>query len=210
MALIQTIAVDGGQIGIWQFSETADELFVQIQLTGLEKAELSKYSYEKRKTEWLAVRVMLRQLIGSDFLIKYSEFGKPILTHSKYKYLSITHAREYAAVFVHESHEVGIDLECISRNYNPIEKRYLSTEEQKKVNGNPLLQCLYWCAKEAVFKVVPHDGVEFKEEILIQAFDLESEGSFSANFVHKDDQRDFQLSYILLENYGLVWVVDRH
>ncbi len=210
MALIQTIAVDGGQIGIWQFSETADELFVQIQLNDSAKAELAKYSYEKRKTEWLAIRVMLSQLIGSDYSISYSELGKPILSHPKYNFLSITHAREYAAVFIHERHEVGIDLECISRNYSPIAKRYLSQEELKHVQGNPLLQCLYWCAKEAIFKVVPHDGIEFKEDIRIQAFNPENEGSFSAKFLHQDDQRDFQLNYILLENYGLVWVVEQH
>jgi hypothetical protein len=78
------------------------------------------------------------------------------------------------------------------------------------VQGNPLLQCLYWCAKEAIFKVVPHDGIEFKEDIRIHAFNPENEGSFSAKFLHQDDQRDFQLNYILLENYGLVWVIEQH
>ena len=209
MGLFRTITVDGGLIGIWQFSENSEELLKQIQLTDSEKEELSKYSFYKRKVEWLAIRILIGQLIGSDYSLTYAETGKPILTDPKYHFLSISHARDFAAVLVHESCEVGIDLENIDRNYKSIEKRYLSVEELACVQGKPLLQCLYWCAKEAIFKVVPHDGVEFKEEIRIHPFKVESNGQFAASYLHLDDQHDFQLNYEVFDHYGLVWVIDR-
>jgi phosphopantetheinyl transferase len=206
MPLFKTIPVTGGLIGVWELTETSADLMKVFSPEEIADPDFQKYTYEKRKVEWLASRLMLKQLIGTDFKISYSETGKPILRHNKYKQLSISHSRNFAAVFVHESSDIGIDIESLTRNYQSIEKRYLSDAELLQVGQNPVLQCLYWCAKEAIFKLVPDQGVEFREQILISPFNPETENCFPAKFISDKQQTEYQLYYIIFSDHGMVWV----
>jgi len=206
MALFRIIPTGNGQIGVWQLTETSTDLLASFSPEELDNSDFWKYSYEKRKVEWLATRLLLKEMIGPSLEISYSESGKPILKHSDYKYLSISHSREFVAVFIHEYCEVGIDLEGINRNYNSIEKRYLSEAELKQTGGESILQCLYWCAKEAIFKMVPFDGIEFREHIQILPFDPEKQTQFSGCFTFENQQVLFSLNFQIFENHCMVWV----
>jgi 4'-phosphopantetheinyl transferase EntD len=209
MPLFKTIVVESGLIGIWQMSETSGDLSVHFLAQELENPEFLKYSFENRKVEWLTTRILIKQLIGPDFSIRYSEAGRPILTHPKYKYLSISHSRYFVTVFVHEKYPVGIDIEDMSRNYTAVKKRYLSDEELAFVADSTTLQCLYWCAKEAIFKLVPHEGIEFREQIHISNFNPEFDDHFSSRFINDGEEFNFQLQFQIFNNHGLVWVTDQ-
>lgn len=206
MTLFRIIPTDGGQIGVWQLTETSTDLQASFSPEELDNSDFWKYNYEKRKVEWLATRLLLKEMIGPSFTISYTEAGKPILHHYSYKYLSISHSREFVAVYVHEQCEVGIDLEDVNRNYNSIEKRYLSEAELKQAGRDPILQCLYWCAKEAIFKLVPFDGIEFREHIQILPFDPERQSQFLGNFTYETEPLTFSLNFQIFENHCMVWV----
>jgi len=206
MPLIKAITVPGGLIGIWQMTETSSELSVHFSQQELENPEFQKYSFENRKVEWLSTRTLIKQLVGPDFSIAYSDARRPMLTHHKYKNLSISHSRYFVTVFVHEKKTVGIDIEDMSRNYVAVMKRYLSDEELVFVANNTKLQCLYWCAKEAIFKLIPHEGVEFREQIHISPFNPDLDDFFSAHFKCDGEEFNFQLQFQIFENHGLVWV----
>jgi len=206
MALSRIIPLPEGQIGIWHLTESSTDLVNDFSSDELENADYKKYNYEKRKVEWLATRALLKKMIGSDFMITYSEAGKPILHHTVYKYLSISHSREYVAVYIHQNCEVGIDLESINRNYNSVEKRYLSDAELKQTQRDPILQCLYWCAKEAIFKLVPYDGLEFREHIHIFPFNPQEETAFSGCFNYSNQAVVYSLSFQIFDNHCMVWV----
>lgn len=206
MPLFKTISVTGGLIGVWELAEKPDDLFSEFTPEELADPTFQQYNYEKRKVEWLATRILLKQLIGPDFSISYSEHGKPILNHPKFKHLSISHSREFASIFVHEHLPVGLDIENQNRNYNSIIKRYLSEAEMKQTGNNPLLQCLYWCAKEAIFKLVTEDGIEFKEQILISPFDPATETRFRARFISGNTETAYQLHFINFSDQCMVWV----
>ena len=208
MPLYKKITLPGGLIGVWQLTETASSLFQYFSPEEYENPEFKKYKYEKRQVEWLVTRVLLKQLIGSNSTISYSKAGKPIITHNRYKHISISHSRYFLVVFVHEYGEVGIDIEDMTRNYNTIEKRYLSDVERIAVNKKPLLQCLYWCAKEAVFKLVPAEGVEFKNQIQITSFNPEAESQFPARYIDGKNYCDYQLHFLTFADHGMVWVSD--
>jgi len=189
MPLFKTIPITGGLIGVWELTEKPEDLFPEFTTEELADPAFQQYSYDKRKVEWLATRILLKQLIGPDFSISYSEHGKPILNHPKFKHLN-----------------VGLDIENQNRNYNPIMKRYLSEAEMKHAGNNPLLQCLYWCAKEAIFKLVPEDGIEFKEQILISPFDPATETQFGARFISGNNETEYQLHFSNFLDQCLVWV----
>lgn len=208
MPLYKTITIPDGLIGVWLLTETSIDLFPNFFPEELADPAFLNYTHEKRKVEWLATRVLIKQLIGPDFSITYSETGKPILNHARYKHLSISHSRDFAAVILHKNLNVGLDIENITRNYNPIEKRYLSEDELIQVNKKPRMQCLYWCAKETIFKLVPDDGIEFRRQIHISPFNPELENEFSARFIAKNRKLSYQLHFQTFSDHCLVWVTD--
>jgi len=205
MPLFKTIPIPGGLIGLWKFEETTADLLPEFSGEELADPAFLKYTHEKRKVEWLATRVLIRQLIGSDFAISYLSSGKPILTHDQFNHVSISHSRDFAAVILHEHLNVGIDIEETTRDYNRIEKKYLSDIELTQTNKNPQLQCLYWCAKEAIFKLVDDEGVEFRQQIHIIP---EPENQYFAKFMSGDQESSYKLHHQFISEHCLVWVTN--
>lgn len=208
MPHFKTITISDGLIGIWKLTETTDDLFPGLSTEELDDQNFQKYTHEKRKVEWMVTRILIKQLIGPDFTITYSGTGKPNISHLTYKQLSISHSRDFVAVILHKFLNVGIDIENINRNYIPIEKKYLSDDELVHVNQIPTLQCLYWCTKEAVFKLVPDDGVEFRHQIRISPFDPELSNEFSARYITKTSELAYPIHFQLFSDHCLVWVTD--
>ena len=206
MPLYKTIPLSGGMIGVWQLTETSAELLPDFSSQELADPDFQQYSYEKRKVEWLAIRLLIKQLIGSDFMLSYFDTGKPILNHSKFKHISISHSRDFVAVFIHEKLNLGIDIENISRNYIAIEKKYLSETEEAQVDKNPILHSLYWCAKEAIFKLVPDEGVDFKHQIRISPFNPELNDQFQGSFHSGNMESNYTLHYQIFSDNCMVWV----
>jgi 4'-phosphopantetheinyl transferase len=209
MPLYKTITLTDGLIGIWQLTENSDELINSFTGEELLDSAFMQYTYEKRKVEWLATRLLLKNLIGPNFSISYLETGKPVLNHERYKHISISHSRDFAVIFVNEHSNIGIDIESIHRNFNTVKQRYLSEIELIQVNQNAILQCLYWCAKEAVFKLVPEDSIEFKQQIHISLFDPESEDQFLVKFISGAKGSAYQLHFQLFSDHAMVWVSDK-
>lgn len=205
MPLFKTISVANGLLTVWQITESSGEFQSFFTSEELSDPNFQKYSYEKRKVEWLAIRVLLKQMIGSGFEIYYTEVGKPIIKHPLYKHISISHSRDFAAVYIHQRHPVGIDIESVTRNYASVKKRYLSESELEQVNESSMLQCIYWCAKEAVFKYMDEEGVDFRKQIHVQPF-LPETDKFIVNYISDNQVKTLQLQYESFNQHCLVWV----
>lgn len=208
MPHFKTINVPEGLIGVWQLAESVADLIPNFSIEELENPDFLKYTHDKRKSEWLTTRVLLKQLIGPDFVITYNSIGKPSINHHQYKFLSISHSRDFLAIYLHQKLEVGIDIENENRNYAPIIKRFLSADELTIAGTNTRLQCLYWCAKEAVFKLVPDEGVEFKEQILISPFNPELDTKFTAKYIFGNNQTEYQLYFQIFASNCMVWATE--
>lgn len=192
-------------LAVWQITETSGELLPYFSPEELENPAFQKFTNEKRKVEWLVTRALLKQMIGPNFQISYTEAGKPIIHHPIFNHVSISHSSDFVAVIVHQQRSVGIDIESITRNYTSITKRYLSESELNQVSDNPLLQCIYWCAKEAIFKLVEEEGVEFRKQIQVLAFDPEQD-IFYARFITGNQERTYQLQFTTFNQHCLVWI----
>jgi phosphopantetheinyl transferase len=205
MPLFKTIPISGGLIGIWKFTESTTDLLPAFTAEELADPTFLKYTHEKRKVEWLTTRALIRQLIDADFTISYQESGKPILKHTRYRHISISHSRDFAAVILHENLSVGIDIESATRDFIRVENRFLSDQERAKTNRDPQLQCLFWCAKEAIFKLVDNEGIDFKQQIQISA--NAEKTRFSGKFLSGEKESDYQLYYDFFAGNCLVWVI---
>lgn len=205
MPLFKSISVPDGLLSVWQITESSDELLSFFTPEEIADSYFQNFTFEKRKCEWLAARALLKQMIGSSFEISYTQSGKPLLSHPLYPYISISHSRDFVAVLIHEHQDVGIDIESMNRNYAPIRKKYLSESELLEVNESPLLQCIYWCAKEAVFKLVEEDGIDFRKQIEVIAFDAQQD-TFIVRFISHNREQNYQLQYTTFNEHCMVWV----
>lgn len=207
MPLYKTIPISKGLIGIWQLSETANDLLPQFSEAELSDELFTKYTHGKRQVEWLATRLLLKTMIGDEFAISYLPSGKPLLLHKIFRKISITHSRDFVSAIVHESENVGIDIENTARDFKRIEKRFLSAEELKFTGENTELKCLFWCAKEAVFKLVDVEGIEFREQIIVSP-ESEDNKQFLVEFITGDKRVNYQINYDFFAENFLVWIVE--
>lgn len=140
-------------------------------LTPTDIAHIDSISSPSRKAEQIAWRTALRALIGTKSDIVYLPSGAPILTNTAH-HISVTHNTKWAAVAIGNT-KCGIDIELLSRNFERIATRYISPEEaQLAESAHPLFKPLLWSAKEAIYKYVATEGVDFTEDIRIVATDI--------------------------------------
>ena len=195
-------------IGVWQVTETEEELIELSSTPSDEMEEISFIRSESLRKQRLAVRALLNTLFDEKVYLSHHDNGKPYLENNPVN-ISITHTEKYVAVILHEEENVGIDLESLDRDFSAVEKKALSEDEIDDLdddNRNEQL-AIYWCAKEAVFKLLSRYNVDFAEQIEIERFRLRGEGELEATFTSKDEEEEFDLEYMTFDRHVLVWVV---
>ena len=69
---------EGGGIALWHITETADELYALLGTTKYD-TQLSEKKNDARRAEWLAVRLLIKDLFGPDAEVAYHPTGRPYL-----------------------------------------------------------------------------------------------------------------------------------
>ena len=96
-------------VGIWKVDETIEQLRSMFHQFSIYEEGFMRFSAEKRKQEWLAVRVLLKELCGEEKKIAYLPSGKPYLEDQSV-FVSFSHTSGYVAVALHPTAEVGVDI----------------------------------------------------------------------------------------------------
>lgn len=197
------------QIGVWQITETEEEL-KQLSATPTdEMEEISFIRSESLRKQRLAVRALLNEMFDEKVYLSHHDNGKPYIENNPIN-ISITHTDKYVAVILHDSEDVGIDIESLDRDFSAVEKKALSEDEIEDLDDDRRNEqlAIYWCAKEAIFKRLSVYNVDFAEQIEIERFRPKGEGELEATFINKDeDEEEFELSYVTFDRHVLVWVV---
>ena len=215
MALFLTKDLDDdahSRLGIWQITETEAEL---RELTSVPSDELEEISYiksESLRKQKLAVRALLNEVFEDKMYLNHHDNGKPYLENCVTN-ISITHTEKYVAIITHDEDDLGIDIESLDRDFSAVEKKALSEDEiddldDDKEEKNEQL-AIYWCAKEAIYKRMSINRVDFAEQIEVEKFNLRDEGELEATFIHKDEhEEEFELGYMTFDRHVLVWIAE--
>lgn len=202
---------DGTRIGVWQISETEEELCARSSTPTDEMEEISFVKSESVRKQKLAVRALLNEMFEDKVYLSHHDNGKPYIENNAIN-ISITHTDKYVAVILSDDEEVGIDCESLDRDFSAVEKRALSEEEIDDLEDDEKRNeqlAIYWCAKEAVYKKMSQYNVDFAEQIEVDGFRPKGEGEITATFLHKDGyEEEFDLNYITFDRHVLVWVVE--
>ena len=200
------------RVGVWQITETEEELRELSSVPSDEMEEISYIKSESLRKQKLAVRCLLDALFEEKVYLSHHDNGKPYIENSAMN-ISITHTNRYVAVILNPTDEVGIDCESLDRDFSAVKKKALSEDEIEEVDEIDEEQrneqlAIYWCAKEAVYKMISQYGVDFAEQIEIDDFRLRGEGELVATFTDKDGfEEEYELEYITFDRHVLVWVI---
>jgi len=191
---------------VWEVTESADELLRRLGKMEIYAEEYGKIVSEKRKREFLGVRVAMNALLEKDVIISYDDNRKPYVSDNSYQ-ISISHSGKWIAVIAHPTRAVGIDIECPSDKIQKIYTRFLSKTEQEELSdGKDIRQLqLAWSAKEAMYKIIGKQAVDFATQLKLFPFEVKTEGEIAAQ--HVPTESVYKLSYIQTYAYNLVYCI---
>jgi 4'-phosphopantetheinyl transferase len=192
------------RLALWKLTETVEFFEEKAHLSSADSKLYNQISNETRKKEWLAVRILLNEVLGFWPNITYMETGKPILNNHS-RHLSISHSKEMVGILLSTSPYSGIDIEKISRNIDKVLNRFLSNQELKNIqNGtNPYRKIIHWCAKEAIFKSVNEPNIDFSSQIEIKK--ISDNGTIHGKFTSEKNEFDLDLNYMIVDEHIIVW-----
>jgi 4'-phosphopantetheinyl transferase len=209
MPLIFLKHIEQGRIGLWEISEELEELIQYAHLSESDKASYCEISALHRKKEWLAVRALLNKLYPQAPRINYHGDGRPHLETGEFQ-ISISHTKGFVAVLLHKTASPGIDIELSSRDVERVASRFLSDQEMEACrNGSQYanrMGLIHWCAKEAIFKMIPLSNIQFATDISIHLNDTTLDhGTFKGIFSTKSETHTIQLEYLEFKKVLIVW-----
>lgn len=154
---------------------TADQYEWQLEHKEYYASKVANLKPEsRRRLEILAVRCLLKDMMGEEQEVVYDEFGAPSLSDSNL-FLSISHTDGYVAAIVGDQ-PVGIDIERRGKRVERVRSKFLQASEEALLNSesDPMLSMhLIWSAKETVFKFLGQKYYDLQNLTCITRIDFE-------------------------------------
>lgn len=197
-----------GELGVWEIEDESINLFEKIELTEDEKEEMKEMS-ERRKKEWIAARWLIHKLSGRTKRGRClkDRFGKPYLEDSPYK-ISISHSVDKVAVIA-SPYNVGIDIQEIVDKMERLALKFVHKEKESWAKNLLDLHAM-WGAKEAMYKAWGKKGIDFKEDMEVQACKWENNTIYSRGTLSKNGiTMHFNIYGKKVGNYVLMWAVEK-
>lgn len=190
-------------IGVWKIEESREELLSILScLEWVQNIYFIKS--ESRILEILCARILIQKLTGEEKEVYYTRSGKPFLADKSY-HISVSHTKGYVAVAVNKLKPIGLDIEQISDKVKRVRSRLVSDEEFILPENELIHLLLHWSAKEAMFKFIDVEGVDFLRNLFVQKFiPNEKEGIFKAWETRTSEAYTFNAFYRIEKDFVLV------
>ena len=194
-----------GELVLWRIQETPAWFFENLSLSKNLWREFHEITAQSVRVQWLASRFALQQVAKAvDMDIHKDHFGKPHLVNDS-RFISISHCQGYAAAIAAEA-PVGVDVEVVSSRVQRIKDRFLSVQEQSLLGPTDEALMLAWSAKESVYKMHGEKKLLFKEQMVIEAQDLDA-GQLHVRLILPATEQLLRVRYQFINNCVLSWVV---
>jgi len=194
-----------------EINESTELLFSEIK-NDLSKTEFEFYitiKNERRKTEWLGVRLLLKKLLGHYSEIKYNTTGNPYIEHDLN--ISITHSKNILGIILSKNKDIGMDVEILSDKILRTAHKFITEEELELFSKKDKIKKIYlnWCCKETLFKIKKHGGFDFKTNFKVIDSPIEKSGTKETFILYKNYTENYTLSYEFInhnsEELLVVW-----
>ena len=161
-------------ITLWKIEEPAAYFLDYLGINSVDLPERSNATHPAKQLEWLASRSCVKYSVE---LLKHSYCGidkdphnNPYLVDIQ-GFVSLSHTNKYAVAVVSLEEEVGVDIEQITNKLSRVAHKFLSPTERTFAGEDLFKMCVYWCAKESLYKWYGKKNLSFKENIYIEPFE---------------------------------------
>ena len=191
---------------IMEVTESLSNLEASLSNFEIYKTAYENLKTEKRKLEFLGLRIAINELLNDVVEIIYDSEGKPALKNNPH-HISLSHSGKWLAVMAHPTQKVGIDIECPTDKLEKLYKRFLSETEQKELYQDKDLRKLQiaWSVKEALYKIIGNEAVDFANHLRIFAFDIANNDSIKAE--HIPSNTIYHLQYKIDNHFILAYSI---
>ena len=209
MALFLQHKTDDIQWAVWKMEESLEVLLALLPDARRVfcEQELNRFVSERRKMEWLSVRVLLYAMLQEDKEIGYSPEGKPYLTDHSF-FISISHTKGYVAVMLASFTPAGIDIEQYGQRVKRVYDRFIRSDERVESYQGDITWglLLHWSAKETIFKSMENADADLRK-LCLSHFIPQSEGVFQVREYATERQQLFTVGYRICPDFVLTWTV---
>ncbi len=192
---------------LWHIRETEEELSA---LAG--EICPSEIVNGYKRLEWLTGRLSIKSLLENLGLqyhgIRKDEYGKPFL-HLLPHQISLSHSYPYVAAQIDRINPIGIDLEQPKEKLKKIATRVFSKNEVFDAGDNIVKLCIYWCAKESLYKIYGKRNLLFTEHLLVEPFSLSHFGSLTGKIQLPENEIIVPLQYLVMKDFVVVYTNPR-
>ncbi len=189
------------RLGIWAISESSDDFWALSPYVESSRSEFNAlYKSEQRKCEVLAVRLLIKEIIGDNVQLLHQDNGKPYLSSGMN--ISISHTRGFAVIIVSHSKQVSVDIEYFSNRIEGIRSKFMRDDENASSQVKLLM---HWCAKETMYKLFPEDNLTFNKMQLLSVDGNDSTGIITAKNIFRN--RNVSVYYRTFCNCLLTYAV---
>lgn len=202
------------QWAVWKIEESPEMLLSLLpdMRRSFCEQEILRFISERRKMEWLSVRVLLYSMLQENKEIAYTSEGKPYLADHSY-FISISHTKGYVAVMLRSDVPTGIDIEQYSQRVHRVADRYIRSDEkvesyQDRVEEDTTWSLLlHWSAKEAIFKRMENPDADLRK-LRLSHFFPQQEGVFQVQEFVTESGRVYSVGYCIHTEFVLTWTMD--
>lgn len=199
-------------IKVAEIFSNSDTLFKKInnELSINELESFKKIKNEKRKKEWLGVRILIKEYFGKYYDIKYDEYGSPYI--NKDYNISVSHSNCLISIILCKNETVGIDIEKLSPKIARIALKFMIKADIDSITDNEIeTMYLNWCGKETLYKMYKKGGLDFRKNLKIIPSLINNTGIFTGEIISKNINKKYKLNYRFVqseqhdEKFLLVW-----
>lgn len=204
---------------LWERNESLEDLKCFLP-ESLHASLLQQYpqSASRRKEKLDVLCALERQWKLADKLEKKAN-GSPVLRNDP-RHISISHSKQYVAIGLSSKHPIGVDVEDLNRPIEHLAERYLHPDEFD-LFPTKTLKTLAWSMKEAIYKCVQQEGLDFRKGIRLQALNpinpetlMLNSNSFSGVYATHAEayfkNRKYSLTLVCLlyaqQSYAISWL----
>lgn len=189
------------KLAIWEISETLEDFFTLYPYTEILCSSVKDlYKSADRRCEIVAVRLLIRKILGGDVSLFHKKNGQPYLSSGMN--ISISHTRGFAAIIVSQSKKVSIDIEYISKRIERIKHKFMRNDE----NASSYLELLmHWCAKETMYKMFAEDNLSFNKMQLLSIDGNDTSGIITAKNISRNI--NLLVNYRMFDSFLLTFAI---
>jgi len=203
---------EGQSFGLWKLEESEEELLYAMRQDPIMELPSPDISNEIKRKEHMAGRLILKALVEENDLcyegIYKDEVGKPHLNKHPH-HISLTHSFPWVGAIISLNEPVGIDLEQPKEKLKKIAYKFLNDAELKSVGDDVEKLCIYWCAKEALYKLLGKKGIIFKLNLSLDSFEIKDETLIVGNVIVNDIHDCYSMKAVKINNTFLVYSINK-